>query len=40
MAAAVASPILPGASAPARSADFDYQRYSEKIKEYVVKVRR
>ena len=37
MAAAVATPLP--ASAPAKSADFDYSRYQEKIKEYVVKVR-
>ena len=35
MAAAVAR-TLP-AEAPAKSADFDYARYQEKIKEYVVK---
>ena len=38
MAAAVASPPLTPV-APAKSADFDYLRYQEKIKEYVVKVR-
>ena len=38
MAAAVASP---GTTlvAPAKSADFDYLRYQDKIKEYVVKVK-
>ena len=35
MAAAVATPLP--AEAPAKSADFDYARYQEKIKEYVVK---
>ena len=38
MTAAVALPLV-GAVAPAKSADFDYLRYQDKIKEYVVKVR-
>ena len=37
MAAAVASPVITPV-APAKSADFDYLRYQDKIKEYVVKV--
>lgn len=37
MAAAIAAPLHID-PAPAKSADFDYKRYQEKIKEYVVKV--